>query len=249
LECGKGEEIKLIIGLRHDIDNTYGLRKGLPKVINLELERGIRSTFFIRIDVIKSEKDIMILRKISEDGWEIGLHLINTTGDPRLPSPEEELKHLRKLLGVPIYGVTPCGKTIGFKGDLTWRVMDSLGLKYMEGHGAPGFSTHTFVMPTHLSLDIYYVRKFGEREGYMKFRNDLLEVLKKNGLATVLVHPEWFVRSVGGSGLMKIPLTLLRIKTMGRVYERFLSEFKGKAKFKRYIDIYRLLKRDEDYLQ
>lgn len=124
---------------------------------------------------------------------------------------------LKKLLDVSVYGVTPCGKTIGFRGDVTWRIMDSLGLNYMEGCGVPDFGVNTFVMPTHLSFDIYYVRNFGETEGYRRFKKDLLHRLEKDGLATVLVHPEWFVRSVGGSSLMKIPLTFLEIFHNGSV--------------------------------
>ena len=92
-------------------------------------------------------------------------------------------------------------------------------------------------MPTHLSFDIYYVRKFGEKEGYQRFKKDLLCKLEEDGLATVLVHPEWFVRTVGGHGLMKIPLTLLRKKMMNKIYGIFLGEFKGKVEFMRYIDL------------
>ena len=231
----------MIVGLRHDIDNVYGLRWGLPKVVSLEKKYGVRSTFFVRVDVIRSRKDREVLRRIVDDGWEVGLHLINTVGDPKLPSPKGELELLKKLVGAPIYGVTPCGKTIGFKGDVTWKTMDSLGLEYMEGYGLPKFSVNTFVMPTHLSFDIYYVRNFGEREGYLRFKKDLLQKLEKDGLATVLTHPEWFVRSVGGRGLMKIPLTLFRKKMMNGVYDRFLHEFKHKVEFKRYVELLNFL--------
>ena len=231
----------MIVGLRHDIDNVYGLRWGLPKVVSLEKKYGVRSTFFVRVDVIRSRKDREVLRRIVDEGWEVGLHLINTVGDPKLPSPKGELELLKKLVGAPIYGVTPCGKTIGFKGDVTWKTMDSLGLEYMEGYGLPKFSVNTFVMPTHLSFDIYYVRNFGEREGYLRFKKDLLQKLEKDGLATVLTHPEWFVRSVGGRGLMKIPLTLFRKKMMNRVYDRFLHEFKHKVEFKRYVELLNFL--------
>lgn len=227
----------MIVGLRHDIDNVYGLRLGLPKVISLEEKFGVRSTFFVRVDVIRSRKDRDTLKRIVNDGWEVGLHLINTVGNSELIPPKAELELLKKTVGIPIYGVTPCGKTIGFKGDVTWKIMDSLGLEYMEGYGLPKFGVNTFVMPTHLSFDIYYVRNFGETEGYQKFKRDLLQRLRKNGLATVLAHPEWFVRSVGGRGLMKIPLTLFRKRMMNKVYDRFLHEFKDKVKFLRYIDL------------
>jgi len=51
----------LIIGLGHDVDNAYGLRWGLPKVISLEARYGVRSTFFVRVDVVRSEKDCSVL--------------------------------------------------------------------------------------------------------------------------------------------------------------------------------------------
>lgn len=227
----------MIVGLRHDVDEVYGLRSGLPKIISIEKKYGVKSTFFVRVDVVRSDVDRHALKKIADEGWEIGLHLINTIGTPDLMSPEDELKLLRKLLDVPIYGVTPCGSTLGFKGDVTWRIMDSLGLKYMEGYGLPEFKVNTFVFPTHLPLDIHYVRNFGEGKGYQKFREDLLQRLNQNRIATVLIHPEWFVRSVQGHGLMKIPLTLLRRGIMDKVYDKFLSEFNNQVEFKRYIEM------------
>jgi peptidoglycan/xylan/chitin deacetylase (PgdA/CDA1 family) len=227
----------MIVGLRHDLDTVYGLRWGLPKIISIEKKYDVKSTFFVRVDVIRSDNDKRALKRIANEGWEIGLHLINTINDTALLSPEGELKLLKKLLDVPIYGVTPCGSTVGFKGDVTWRIMCSLGLKYMEGYGMPDFKVDTFVFPTHLSLDIHYVRNFGEKEGYRKFKEDLLQQLSQNGIATVLVHPEGFVRSVQSSGLLKILLTLFRKGMMKSVYENFLCEFRDKVEFKRYDDI------------
>jgi len=226
-----------IVGLRHDLDTVYGLRWGLPKIISVEKKYDVKSTFFVRVDVVRSDEDKRVLKRIADEGWEIGLHLINTINDSGLLSSEGELKLLKKLLGVPIYGVTPCGSTVGFKGDVTWRVMDSLGLKYMEGYGMPDFKVNAFVFPTHLSLDIHYVRNFGEKEGYRKFKEDLLQQLSQNGIATVLVHPEGFVRSVQSHGLLKIPLTLLRKGMINNAYEKFLYEFKDRVKIGKYADL------------
>lgn len=108
-------------------------------MISLEEKYGVRSTFFVRVDVIRSDKDCSVLRRIADDDWEVALHLINTIGDSGLASPRSELELLEKLADVSVYGVTPCGKTIGFKGDVTWKTMDSLGLDYMEGYGVPDF--------------------------------------------------------------------------------------------------------------
>jgi hypothetical protein len=226
-----------IVGLRHDLDTVYGLKWGLPKIISIEKKYDVKSTLFVRVDLLGSDKDKRVLKALADEGWEIGLHLINTVNDSGLLSPQGELKLLRELLGVPIYGVTPCGSTFGFKGDVTWRIMDYLGLKYMEGYGIPEFKANSFVFPTHLPLDIYYVRKFGVNEGYQKFRQDLLQRLESEGLATVLVHPEGFLRSVQSHGLAKIFLTLLRKGIMNKLYDRFLREFQNKVRFQKYIDI------------
>jgi len=230
----------LIVGLRHDVDNVYAVRRGLPLLVSIEEQYRVSSTIFVRTDVLPKQSYRDYMKQLESRGWEIGLHLINTTGTPSLPAPQTELSFLRKI-GLNIQGVTPCGKTIGFKDDVSWKIMDALDLKYMEGYGYPSYKTKTFVMPTHLSLDIHYVRNFGEKEGYRRFKADLLQKLGKDKLATVLVHPEWFVRSVGGSGLMKIPLTLLRKQMMNRIYDVFLSEYKGKVEFKKYIDVCHLL--------
>jgi len=97
----------MFVGLRHDLDTVYGLRWGLPKIVSVERKYGVRSTLFARVDIVRSEKDKHFLKVLASEGWEIGLHLINTVNDLRLISPEDELKRLRELLDVPIYGVTP----------------------------------------------------------------------------------------------------------------------------------------------
>lgn len=51
----------MIVGLRHDVDEVYGLRWGLPKIISSENKCGVRSMFFVRLDVIRSDKDCSVL--------------------------------------------------------------------------------------------------------------------------------------------------------------------------------------------
>lgn len=66
----------------------------MPRIIAIEKKCDVRSTFFVRVDVVRSDKDRHVLKRIADDGWEIGLHLINTVNDSRLLSPEGELKLL-----------------------------------------------------------------------------------------------------------------------------------------------------------
>jgi hypothetical protein len=72
--------------------------------------------------VARSGKDQSVLKRLVDGGWEVGLHLINTVGNSRLPSPKSELELLQSFIGQQVYGMTPCGKTIGFKGEVTWRL-------------------------------------------------------------------------------------------------------------------------------
>jgi len=49
------------------------------------------------------------------------------------------------------------------------------------------------------------------------------------------------VRSVGGSGLKKLALTLLKKQMINKVYNKFLNEFKKNIIFIKYMDLYRHL--------
>jgi len=219
----------MCIGLRHDIDNEWAIIKGVPKIIALEKKYNVKSTFFTRVDALKSERSRNYLLSLQDEGWEIALHLINTINTSKYPSASEELDILRSF-GFKVYGVSPCGKTIGFKGEKTWRVMDTLGLDYMCGYNTPIKELRTFIMPNHLSFDIHYIRKYGETNGYKRFIEDLDSQILQKGYVTVLVHPEWFVRSVGKQvdslfmyRMYKILYTLLKKNLMTRVYEKFLK--------------------------
>ena len=232
-----------MIGLRHDVDNIYGLRKGLPILIGIEEKFGIKSTIFVRTDILPEKSDKGYIKQLQDKGWEIGLHLINTTNTPELSSPQAELQFLRDI-SLNIQGVTPCGKTIGFKGDVTWKIMDSLGLQYMEGKDYPNFKTKTFVMPTHLTFDHAYVKKFGENKGYQVFTQDLDKMLLERGQATILSHPEWFVRSLGYDSknktvirLSKVIFKILNKRLMSNVYSQFLSDYSKKTRLIKYIDL------------
>jgi hypothetical protein len=233
-----------IVGLRHDIDTTYfGLRLGLPIVIELERKFNVRSTLFVRAKIIKSDRDRCYLRRLEREGWEIGLHLDNTVNTPKLPSPGDELKFLTEEVGLNIRGVTPHGGLIGWKGNTTWKIMDSLGLRYMEGYGTPP-NSKTPVIPTHISFDIDCIRNYGENFGMEYFKKNLNLRLENKRMATVLTHPEWFVLSVGLpcrnewiDRSAKVMLTLLRKRIMRTPYEHFIVEYSSKVNFLKYIEL------------
>ena len=238
-----GVDMKTLIGLRHDVDNVYGLRKGLPILIGIEEKFGIKSTIFVRANILPEKSDKEYIKQLEDRGWEIGLHLINTINTSEIPPAKDELQFLRDI-SLNIQGVTPCGQTIGWKGEVTWKTMDSLGLEYMEGYGSPNYESKTFVMPTHITFDHAYVKKFGENRGYQLFTQDLDAVLNEKGQATVLSHPEWFVRSLGYDSkhktvirLSKLIFKLLNKRFMSKVYNQFLTDYSQKTRLMRYTDL------------
>ena len=89
-----------------------------------------------------------------KEGWEIGLHIINTKWSSKFYDSKGRVGSFFSHLEAQIYGVTPCGSTIGWKGEKTWNVMEYLNLQYLEGYGVPETELTTFVMPAHLSLDL-----------------------------------------------------------------------------------------------
>jgi len=103
---------------------------------------------------------------------------VNTIGSLELLFPKEELELLKKLVR------SLRGKIMRFKENITWKTMSSLGLECIERYGLPKFNTNTFILNTYMPFDIFYVRNFGERKGYLGFNKNLLQKLEKDGLAT-----------------------------------------------------------------
>lgn len=185
----------MLIGLRHDVDSRHGMEKGIPVVVRTENRVDARSTFYVRAALLRrtSREIVNYLLKLQDDGWEIALHLDNTTGSQDLPAPKEELDVLRGA-GFEVYGVSPHGGVIGFRGDETWRVMDSLGLKYMAGYGVPKIPVRTRVAPPHIALE-HYVRRGWSLNDFLR---DLLSLAVRNeGKAIIQSHAEYFHFSMG----------------------------------------------------
>lgn len=240
-------EILRTILLRHDVDNNLGLRLGIPKILAIEKKHDVRSVFFVRYDEISSASDVKLLQNIVRDGWEVGLHLVNTdgrngtyyrNGERSFIRPEDELQSLRRRLDVPIYGVTPCGSTIGWSGETTWRILDALNLEYIEGYGKPIDNLNSFVFQGHLTMKDYII-KYGEKRGFHRFLTAIDLSLTESSLTSVLSHPIWFVKPVGPRRTFTEKLGkwinhALGLKLLCGAYDRFLEYYRGKVKFLNY---------------
>jgi len=223
--------------LRHDLDKRFGI-KGIWKILDIEKRIGVRSTFFIREDVLYNDEALIIAEELSRNGWEIAFHLAQTAD---FTKASEELRSFEKKFSIKPLGVSPCGSTVGWKGDITWKVMDSLGLKYVCGHGIPPESIKSKVMPDILTFDLF-VREYGERS-IEKIMNEISK--SESESIGILTHPEWFVRSIGSNWggkwmlrLSKLFLTLIRRNLLDKYYERLLLIMKAKGlEFARYVDL------------
>ncbi len=229
------------------MDNNLGLRLGIPKILEIEKKHDVRSVFFVRFDEISSANDVELLQDIVRDGWEVGLHLVNTDGrkgtyhrneERSFIRPEDELQNLKHLLDVPIYGVTPCGSTIGWSGETTWRILDALNLEYIEGYGKPIDNLNSFVFLGHLTMKDYII-KFREDKGLREFNLALDNRLDECCLSSVLSHPIWFVKPVGPrrtflEKMEKWINQVLGLNLLCSPYHRFLDFYRGKVRFMNY---------------
>ena len=240
-----------MIGLRHDVDTGYDFTHGIEPVSRLEDRNDARSTFFVRVRLLKGHPDrVRILERLQDDGWEIGLHLDNTVASPKEPSPQEELEELT-LLGFRVHGVTPHGGLYGFKGRVTWEVMDSLGLDYMMGY--PPFPKHhrTPIIGPHHTID-FLVKERGARKGVDVLLQRLDSDIVERGYGVVLMHPLYMKFSVGPSltfSAVKVSrrqgwrayvlkqvdrgfkalYTLLGLRRVGEAYTVFLKEARDRG--------------------
>jgi len=250
---------RYIIGLRHDVDTSFGILKGIPKTIEIERVYKVRSTFFIRVKALKRSglEGIKILRNIEKDGWEIGLHLDNIWNIRKMPSPLEELQQLQSY-GFKIYGVTPHGGIFHPKRNIVWNVLDSLGLRYIQGYGEYPKNIKSIVIPRHITLD-WFIKRYGYKDGYKRFISKLYENLTKYRIGIVMTHPEYMVLSPGllnyigarsagyKARLLKflnkltIPLsTLFKYRVLNEIYRLFLEEHRM-YEFKTLYEISKLI--------
>ncbi len=231
------------IGLRHDVDHGYFIGKSIRKIRKIEEKYNVRSTLFVRTRIIRGKRELIVLLKEMEDeGWEIGLHLDNTVDE------EKAGRELNELLsyGFNVKGATPHGGIYGFSGERTWRVLDSLRLSYVQGYGKPPEWMKTKVLPAHITLD-WYIRDFGDEKGYQIFRREL-DTRLSSGSTIVMTHADYFTFSVGFTGTMKprrgglkvramkaigrlsiLIGTILRVRILDNIYERFLQDYKNRA--------------------
>ncbi len=235
------------VGLRHDVDTIIGLKKGVPKVVEIEESFGVKSTFFIRPVLLIDNDSISMLKRIEERGWEIGLHLDSTAGAHAIEKARKELYLLRSK-GFNVEGATPHGGLIGFREE-TWRVLDSLGLKYIQGYGTHPSWVKSKILPNPMTLDIL-VKKRGVVKGLDEFINILTKRLEERKIAIVNTHPEYFVISVGSSlfsrtdvsrkhslnarvyklidNVLKIMYSLANYKLIDKAYEILLENLREK---------------------
>lgn len=154
------------IALRHDVDTRQDYRY-LQKMIEIEINAGIRSTIFLRVDTIMNYEYLLTLQ--NDCGFEFGLHI--SSDIPKVI--QIQLDYLREL-GFKVHGASMCGSP-DFIGDgwgwldleknqRDWEALDSLGLDYICGFGEipPNVKTTVFENGC-FTLDNFYVANYGKK--------------------------------------------------------------------------------------
>lgn len=206
----------LILAILH----IRSLYDNIDLIKNEEGKRGFRSSFYFLLSNYGIDQLSKRIKKLREDGWDIGLHGSIGT-HVSLESMMRELKEFEDILGFKPIGVRE--HYLSFEMNNTWEIMERAGFTYDTTLGLRdrlGFP-NGFCTPFHppskdweplklieLPLTIMDTTLWGymhkdEEGGMSEIRKMLGEVKNVNGLFTLLWHQE-AMRMRGGRLYTKI---------------------------------------------
>lgn len=193
------------------IKEGYNPYFGIPELMNIEREYGVRSTFFFRSkydDGSSIEAYENVLRSLINGGWEIGIHINDAS---ELNSIMHEKNSIEKVIGLEVYGSRVHNLNIKF---------DNLPLLYQAGlkyDSSIVFNKHDidvrnsgFIMVGELVvfpitiMDSYlftYMKISEER--IMDIINKAIEIGAEKGFITILWH-DCSIKMKGGRMYSKI---------------------------------------------
>jgi len=208
-----------VVGLRHDIDTVLGLLLGVDRVLTIEDRFDVRSTFYVRLHVVKrlGKYGIRLLERLVAEGWKVGLHIDNSADDVSTPSPWHELSALEELLGGYVETVTVHGGLFGTEKQWLLSKLCGLGRPVLNVWG-PGYCMG---VPT-VTLDWMVAR--GVSDAAAAALKMLLGLVDGGLPAAVLTHPEYFVVSVGARFTLGGRAYSVRTRVL-KVAEKFLIPF------------------------
>jgi len=178
---GQIDQEKANLFIRHDVD--ISLSRTL-KMAAIEKELGVSSTYFFRMHAERYtfEQAIPIIKKLSDEGFEIGLHyetlsIAKGDKDKALEIFEKEIQRLREI--APISVVAAHGQK-GYKNRDIWETVDKAALKISSAYD--------------MKWDMYLSDAGGKRLRN-KDKKHLLERIHEANpgqIIQILIHPDWW---------------------------------------------------------
>lgn len=178
---GRTDTEKVNVFLRHDVDIS------LPRTVKMaaiQKELGIQSTYFFRLHAEKYtfEEAQPIIKKLAEDGFQIGLHyetLSVTKGDKQkaIDLLRSDIERLRQV--APVSAVAAHGQK-HYKNRTIWDEVDRDSLHVFSAYD--------------MKYDMYLSdaggKRLSEKDGKYLF-NRIYEA-KPGQIVQVLIHPDWW---------------------------------------------------------
>ncbi len=172
---------KINVFIRHDVD--LFLRR-FSKLINIEKEKGIKSSIMIRLHSEKYsfEKAIPLIKQLSTEGYEIGYHyevLAQTKGNKEkaIQLFAEELAELREI--VPITVVAAHGDKYKNR-----EIRPLINQKELNIYSAYDIKSDMYLSD---SGGYDFIRRFGHH------LFEELEKAKKGDVVQILIHADWWL--------------------------------------------------------
>ena len=185
------------ITVRHDIDSP----DYLLKIADIEIEMGIRSTYFIKSIFLQNRQMIERLQYLEQQGFEIGLHndclsRVNGNPDAGFRLLKESLNKL-EFLGFKVYGVSNHGSALlrqmgKNNNDILPSDLSEIGIEYEAYHlNYTCYASDIGAQDNFLKL--YWGTIQPEKPSNNKYKIikpiELLQYLDKERIE-LLIHPE-----------------------------------------------------------
>ncbi|MEE6246288.1 MAG: polysaccharide deacetylase family protein [Thermoproteota archaeon] len=186
----------------------------IENMAEIEKEFGFKSSFYLLLSDYRIDEKLQVLKKLKEEGWEIGLH----GGFDTHNNKNELLKQLK--LFNDYFGNKPDGirqHYLKFDPENTWEIMNGLDLKYDTTWGyneSPGFKagiSTPFHPPSSdwicfnileiplilMDTSLWGYMNLEEEQGLELIKDIINTVQKTGGLFTILWHQEALLMKKG----------------------------------------------------
>jgi len=183
--------------------NPKHLYRNVEDIMALEDEHGVRSTFFLAVDLYDIGEIEDVVKQLAREGWEVALHLVYTEELKRSHDPalvKERLKRLERATGKKVLG-SRSHYLVHF-GEKTWRMLKSAGLAYdstlrpeeVGGYKPVELLEGFYELPlTVMDSDLWGLWKLSEAEGWKHMVEKLYEATKEpDGVFVLNAHQESF---------------------------------------------------------